>query len=57
MRGKGAAVTCTVAGVRPVRRAVRVIVPGVRVDLMETRFMPHSVRRYLLFVEPTIPEL
>lgn len=35
----------TVAGVSPARVAVTVIVPGVSVERMATRLMPHSVLR------------
>ena len=35
----------TVAGFRPSRVAVSVIVPGVSVERMATRLMPHSVSR------------
>ena len=37
--------TVTVAGARPSRVAVRVMAPGVSVERMATRLMPHSVSR------------
>jgi hypothetical protein len=39
----------TVAGVSPARVAVTVIAPGLSVERMATRLMPHSVLRYMIF--------
>ena len=47
----------TVAGVRPLRVAVTVIVPGVSVDRTKTRLIPASVSRVVLLIEPTMPLL
>src|SRR5271157_3960528 len=46
-----------VAGFKPSRLAVNLIVPGIRVERMATRLMPHSVLRYRLLVEFVLPEL
>jgi hypothetical protein len=45
------------AGVSPMRVAFTVMLPGVSVDRTNTRFKPHSVSRYVLFVELAFPLL
>jgi hypothetical protein len=46
--GTGFEVTETVSDVRPLRDAVSVIIPGVSVERMNTRLIPHSVMITLL---------
>ena len=53
----GADLISIVAGVRPSRLAVRVMVPGVAIERMATRLIPHSVSRKRLLVELGFPAL
>src|SRR5664280_1632925 len=48
---------CICAEFKPSRLAVTVIVPAVRVERTATRLMPHSVLRYVLLVESSLPLL